>query len=294
MGFNYFLIFLKRKIFKKRYLAVCVFLAGFYYYNQLLHLPDGQLHVRFLNVGQGDATLVTTVKGSQILIDGGPSNNVSSFINQYSILGDKNIDLILLTHPHADHVAGLTAVLRNYNVKNIIYNPMQVKSLVYKDFLDAVELERGQGAKILSVKTGDKITIGDLVLKIFWVPQVIDTGNLNNDSIITLMSYKDFDVFMPGDAEEKEAASLIATGVKITPVEVLKAAHHGSRNGLNQEIMTQLSPKLTVISAGKNNSYGHPHLELLNLLRNLGSKVLRTDLDGTIDVVSDGESWGVR
>lgn len=297
MGFNYFLIFLKRKIFRKRYLVILVFLAGFYFYGQIFRVPDGKLHVRFLDVGQGDATLITTPKGSNVLVDGGPNDKVLGLVNQFIPPSDRRIDLLLLTHPHADHVTGLISILANYQVGNIAFDPVSYESATYTRFLKAVEDEKTQGAKVINPKTGDKINVGDLSLTILWAPQeglTLKGLDPNNESIISVLSYGDFDVFLPGDAQKDEADALVSSGAIINPVEVLKAAHHGSVNGLSASLEKALAPALTVIPVGKNNSFGHPSIEVLNLLNRLGSKVLRTDLNGTIEIVSDGKSWGVR
>lgn len=309
MGFRLFLVYIFRKNLKKLPWVLLAFLVGIYFYGQLLSRPDGRLHVRFLDVGQGDSIFITSAKGSHVIIDGGLGEKVLPLINQFMVWGDRRIDLMILTHPHADHIGGLVGILRNYDVKNIIYEPESYKSRVYKSFLTAVKDEESHGAKVLKVKTGDLVKIGDLNLKIIWDPKESslrsppDSGseptdpvnsNANNQSIVAELSYGDFDVFLAGDAQEAEARDIISAGVDILPVEVYKASHHGSRNGLNAAIISQLSPKLAVISAGKNNSYGHPHGETLNLLAQLKSRVLRTDLDGTIEVVSDGSSWSVK
>lgn len=270
------------------------FLVGAYLYGQLLGRPDGKLHVRFLDVGQGDSVFITTLGGSHIIIDGGPGDRVLSLVNQFMPWGDRKIDLMLLTHSHADHLSGLTGVLKSYDVKNIIYEPDNYPSRTYEAFIATVRGEEKAGARVLEVKTGDTVKIGPLTLKIIWDPKNPNNSNANNQSIVTELELGDFEVFLPGDAQEAEAQEMTAHGVKILPVEVYKVAHHGSRNGLNPEMVKRLSPKLSVIQVGKDNAYGHPHKETLDLLKSLDSVIKRTDLDGTIEVVSDGVGWDVR
>lgn len=288
------MIFVKRQVFKKRSLVILTFLTGLYFYSQLFRVPDGRLHVRFLDVGQGDATLITTPRGSNVLIDGGPNDKVVSLINQIINPSDRKMDLLLLTHPHADHVAGLISVLSNYQVRNIVYDPVGYESETYKRFLKAVDDEKKQGARVINPKTGDVVTVGDLAIKIVWVGPNPDPSGLNDASIVSVVSYRNFDVFMPGDAQGKEAKAMVVAGALPPLVEVLKAAHHGSSNGLSEPLEMILSPALTVISVGKNNSFGHPSAQLLNFLSRIGSRVLRTDLNGTIEIISDGKSWAVK
>ena len=300
-----YLIFISRKILKKSYLTALLVLFAIYFFISLVSLKrlneTGLLKMEFLDVGQGDAIFIITPGNSRILIDGGPSKAISSRIVNLLPLNDKRIDLIILTHPHADHVTGLTAVLKDFEVRSIIFNPEDYDSKTFSDFMAAVKDEVAKGAKIIKVKTGDLISFGDLKLRVIWDPYSLDSptspnlasNNPNDRSIVTEFSYKNFDAFLPGDEEIPEAERMLAS-VALSPVEVLKVAHHGSRNGLNDNLLNVLKPDLAVISAGKGNSYGHPHPETINLLSEAGTKVLRTDLNGTIEVVSDGATWKVK
>ena len=315
--FRYFLILIKRKLFRKRYLIILVFLSGFYFYGQLFQLPDGKLHVRFLDVGQGDATLITTAGGSNVLIDGGPNNKVLGLVNQFIPSSDRRIDLLFLSHPDADHVSGLVPVLKSYDVKNIVYEPFPKESKIYKEFLSAVEEEKRGGAKVTDPNTGDVISIGDLKLKVVWSKDAQEevlgastgvskedfldskkssSGSLNSNdvSLVLKVTYQDLDVLLTGDESNREADAMMSQSADLESIEVYKAAHHGSKNGFSEALLGMIKPSLTVISVGRNNSYGHPYAGLLDYLYGVGIRVLRTDLNGTIDVVSDGKSWGIK
>lgn len=308
MGFRHLLIFLTRKILRPQFLFLLLLLLAFSFYRSLKFLPDGRLHLRFLDVGQGDSIFVTTAKGSKVLIDGGPDGKAAGLIGGFLPLNDRTIDLILLTHAHADHAAGLIAVLREFKVKNIVFNRLDYATRTYADFLAAVEAEQKQGAKVFAAKSGDQINLGELNLKILW-PQAVSESSpsalsqsaefspsghdLNNQSIVVLLSYGDFDAFLPGD-EEADEAKRMAAKVFLPQVEVLKVGHHGSSNGLYDGLLKALKPQLAVISLGRNNAYGFPSERTLNLLSQNGVRVLRTDFNGTIEIVSDGKTWGIR
>lgn len=307
MGIAYFLILLRRRLIKKRYLVILVFLTGFYFYSQLFKLPDGRLHVRFLDVGQGDATFITTPKGSRILVDGGPNDKVLNLINQFTYPSDKKIDLLFLTHPDADHVSGLVSVLKSFEVKNIIFEPFPKESRIYREFLSAVAEEKEGGARVTDPGLGDVITIGDLALKVIWSKdaqeRVLGAGtntsetsglNTNDASLVLKVSYGGFDVMLTGDESNNEARAMMSVSPDLEALDVYKAAHHGSKNGFSEALLKMLKPELAVISVGKNNSYGHPFPGLLDYLYGAGTRVLRTDLNGTIDVVSDGHNWSVK
>ncbi len=294
MGRNFFLIFFARRVLKPSYFLVGLGLLAIFFYGQLFKLPDGRLHVRFLDVGQGDAILVTTDKNQKILIDGGPGSRLAKPLSRYFSFNDSVIDLVVLTHPHADHLGGILYVLNKFKVKNLVFQANDYDTRGFANFLKLAEKQRLQGAKVLAVQNGDVLSLGPVRLKVFWPPQKdYFVSKTNNQSIVLLLSYGDFDVFLPGEQEIDEAKKMISQ-VTLTPVEVLKVSHHGSKNGLDDNLLNLLKPDLAVISVGKGNSYGHPHSEPLELLSKYTINVLRTDLNGTIDVMSDGQRWSAR
>lgn len=266
-------------------------------------LPDTKLHLVFCDVGQGDAILAS-LGSTQMLIDGGPNDRVLECLAKHMPFWDKTIELVVVTHPEADHLTGIVSVIERYNVVQIISNSLVADSALFSRFRDAV-IDRQ--IPVFSPKYGDKIEIAKLELKILspaeklgnelvWVrpesPQVLGltafAGKFNETAIVGQLSFGNFDALLTGDIGFDTEEKLV-----LTPIEVLKIAHHGSKYSSGEDFLAKLKPALAVISVGKN-SYGHPTAEVLGRLRDLGIKILRTDEAGDIEIISDGQNWQVR
>lgn len=266
-------------------------------------LPDNNLHLIFCNVGQGDAILVS--RGSQqILIDGGPNNKVLNCLSHNLPFWDRTIELMVLTHSESDHLTGLISVLDRYSVGQLIGNSLVKESPVFAAFRQKIIENK---IPVYSPKMGDQIKIAGLVLKILWPENKLGnglvwqnkadlkvlgveafSGNLNQTSIVSQLSFGQFDALLTGDIGLREEDQL-----QIQPVEVVKIAHHGSKYSTGQEFLEKIRPQLAVVSVGRNN-YGHPSLEVLDRLTSRGIKFFRTDLNGEVEVVSDGKNWWLK
>jgi competence protein ComEC len=264
-------------------------------------LPDDKLHLIFCDVGQGDAILIT--KGTtQILIDGGPNQKVLTCLANHLPFWDRTIEMVVVTHPDNDHLGGLPDVIGRYNVTQLVSHSLVRDSAIFWTFRDEVIEKK---ISVYSPKAGDKIQLGGISLEILfpleklgdelvWQPEAETKvlgaysypTNANDVSLVSLFSYGDFDALLPGDIGSQNEG-VIETDKEI---EVLKVAHHGSKYSTSEEFLARLDPDLAVISVG-NNSFGHPTSEVLERLRNLGVEILRTDINGEIEVVSDGKSW---
>jgi len=241
------------------------------------------LTISFYDVGQGDAILIA--KGeTQILVDGGPNDEILSYLGQDLPPWDRKIELMVLTHPHADHLTGLLSVLERYQVERILFYPVVYETKGYHKFLKEIEDE---GAVILKGENGVEMEVSEMSLRVLWPKKGFSDTDINNTSVVLALKFKEFDVLLLGDAERKAQISFLS----ITPdIEVLKVAHQGSWNGVYEPLLRQASPEVAVISVGKN-QYGHPHHNTLRLLEQLGATVLRTDLSGTIKLMSDGNKF---
>jgi competence protein ComEC len=262
------------------------------------------------DVGQGDALLIT-LKTQQILVDGGPNNKVLSCLSDNMPFWDRNIELVILTHPEKDHYSGLIDVFENYYVANFITSGLFSSSQEYQ----VLKEEVGSSAtKVLSVEEGSIIRLGLIRFEIFWPSKEflaansqsineVDSGvlgafttsrNKNEFSVVGVLSFGNFDALLTGDIEN-EVSDAVAEKLlqkNIKDIEYIKIPHHGSKNGLSEKLLDVSNPNIAVISVAHNNSYGHPHQETLNLLEKKGIRVLRTDERGEIIVGSDGEkSW---
>ena len=250
-------------------------------------LTKGELKVHFIDVGQGDAILIDLAE-TEILIDGGDrSPGVVSYLRNYV---DGPLEVIVATHPHADHIGGLIAVLRAFRVQQIWHNGDKSDSAIYAEFLSAVQSE---AAEVHVGSRGDKISAGELTFII--LNPVTLAGTTNNNSIVVSLSYGNVDFLFTGDAEqETEAAMLIASDIPVPDVEILKVGHHGSRTASSQDFLAATSPEVAIYMSATGNRYGHPHQETLNALAQIVAKVYGTDINGTIIITTDGEAFTMQ
>lgn len=267
--------------------------------------PDEKLHLIACNVGQGDAILAS-YKKTQILVDGGPDRSVLSCLSEYMPFWDREIEVVILTHPQADHFTGLIEVFKRYRVKTLVATPIDASSQGYQVLKNIVG---GSGLKVVNPTSGMVIRSGLLYLDIVY-PNAKDlglanlsinndvlgafdsNGNLNDYSIVANLKLGEFDALLTGDIGPKVIDDILATG-KIKDSDYIKIPHHGSKNGLTKGLLEASTPEMAVISVGKN-PWGHPHKEVLRLLQETDVEIKRTDLDGDIEVVTDGSKWWVE
>ena len=226
--------------------------------------------IHFIDVGQGDATLITTEGGERLLVDGGRSK--SRIIDRLNALGVTGLDAILATHADADHLAGLVAVLEeDYQIERIYWNGQMSDTKTFESFMNLWDEE---GAEVLVVSRGDTISLGEITVHVLHPGGL--TGDSNVDSIVLLVGCGTVDVLLTGDAENPSEESMIDAGV-LVEVDVLKVGHHGSRTATSPEFLEAIQPEYGVISAGMNSQYGHPHIETLEALNAAEVQVLLTD-----------------
>lgn len=269
---------------------------------------DNRLHLVFCDVGQGDAILIT-YGSSQILIDGGPNNQVLNCLANNMPFWDREIEMVVLTHPEKDHFGGLIDVIKRYDVKYFIVNSVVNDSAGFWEFREVVLAEK---AKIHFPQKGDKIHFGPINFFVLWPhfdpgsKEIYDpgssfarekilgaanvVGNPNEASIVLKFSFGNFDALLAGDIGFVSEKKLDLAN--LGEIEVLKIGHHGSKYSSSEEFLAQIEPKLAVISVGKN-SFGHPTEEVLGRLTSLGIQYLRTDQQGEIEIVSDGRKWSI-
>lgn len=254
---------------------------------------DGLLKIHFFDIGQGDAIFIESPSGHQVLIDGGPDNKVLSKLGEVMPFYDKDIDIVVASHPHADHIVGLMNVLERYDVKNIVEAKESYNSSEFKAWQDAVAKE---GAENIEAVAGKVVDLGDGVSLTILHPfeSVADDNpkNPHDDVVVAMLKYGQLEVMLTGDMEAKVERRLILAGEDLDS-DVLKVAHHGSKTSTSEEFLSATTPEVAVFQVGAKNRYGHPAPEVLNRLENFGIKYYRNDTDGDIKLVSDGVNYQI-
>lgn len=241
--------------------------------------------IAFLDVGQGDAVFIETPTGNQILIDGGVDSSVLSELGRVMRPGDHSIDMVIATHPDADHIAGLVEVLKRYKVNTFIDSGAESKTAVYAALYDEVI---GVPYSV-TASIGDRISSDDGVVLDILAPYGIDTGkDTNARSVVTRLSYGNLSVMLTGDAPKEVEQDLVRWYGNQLESEILKAGHHGSKTSTDSKFVIALNPVIGIISAGKDNRYGHPNKEVIDTLSQSRVSVLATYDEGTIIFESDG------
>lgn len=255
--------------------------------------PHLQLHM--LDVGQGDGILLVTPEQHHILIDGGPGNSVLMQMGQVMALPFNTIDLMVLTHPHMDHMEGLISVLDRMEVEAILLSAPAYENPAYEVFLEKVQAE---GAQIFFAEADTDFQLGSLHLDVLF-PFESKLGeemeNINNASPVIRASDGEVTILLEGDAEMEVEAEILA---QYKPEElhanILKAGHHGSRTSSTEAYLDAVEPEWMLISCGAGNTYKHPHPETLEKAEDRGIQVFRTDLEGRISIIFDDYSWTRR
>lgn len=253
-------------------------------------LYDDRLHVYHFSVGQGDGTLIRTPWQQSIVIDGGPGKTILEKLGKTLPLWDRTIDVLILTHTDSDHVSGALEVLATYRVRTVVDNFRPHSSILAREFVDVVEesgIPRIDGDQLSYLSFGD----GRLVLEFFENPDP-DIDN-NNASIMTRLEYADFDALFPGDAESETEEAFLKTPLA-QPVDVLQFGHHGSKSSSSARFLETMDPILAIASVGIDNRFGHPAEETLERAAAYDITVLRTDSDGDIHLITDGEYFWIR
>ena len=282
-------------------LVVLIALAA-YLYSQYLAPPspppepvDGQLLVHVIDVGQGDAILLTSADGN-VLIDAG--DNITRYEQALSAyldkVGVKELDYFILTHVHADHIGGADMILSSYPVKNVVMTDAVSTSKAFDAMLSALEASE---ANVIEAKAGLTLTLGDLHMRV--LGPVKDYSTTNDQSIVLRATYGATAMMFSGDAEgnsqgKSERDIVAAYSAAELKSDLYKAGHHGSDTSSSEAFLKAVSPKIVAISVGEGNTYGHPVQSVLDAFRDIGATVYRTDLSGSLVFVSDGESITYR
>ncbi|MBM5789523.1 MBL fold metallo-hydrolase [Candidatus Parcubacteria bacterium] len=271
-------------------LIACAFvLLIFPLFSRLASARAPALRVWFFDVGQGDATLIETPLGRQVLVDGGPDRTILQKLPQTMWPWDRTLDAVVITHPDADHITGLTSVLEQYDVAAIYETGVRGGTPMIAGLVSAMATE---GARMKPVRAGQSFEMDGVIFDVLWPTEAFlqKERDRNNTSVVLRVRYGSTTLLLTGDAEESvEAVMARSAG----DVDVLKVGHHGSRTSTTAKFLQAVTPEEVVISAGEDNRYGHPHPIVLARLREAGARVSRTDQDGDLLLVSDGASYSL-
>ncbi len=256
----------------------------------LLKEPDGLLHVSYLDVGQGDATFIESPTGMQVLIDGGRDTSVLTELPKAMGYFDRTIDLVVATHPDMDHIGGLVHILKRYDVKAILMTDNESDTPAYTAFLRAVKEE---GATVLNARRGQVYDMGSgsegsTTLAVLFPDRDMRDAESNTSSIVLRLSYGNADFLFMGDSPQAIETYLVSLSNSVLQTEVLKVGHHGSRTSSAEAFIKAVSPASAIISAGKDNDYGHPHKEVMDILKKYNVATKNTADVGSIFLESDG------
>jgi len=278
----------------------------------VLSESDKLLEVAFLDVGQGDASLIVTPGGKTILVDGGPSANaelintagrmkynldagseiIIPFLKENKI---KHLDYVIISHRQIDHIGGLISVLKNVRVKNIIEKPSRLSIPEYKEIQKIAKEKR---INYISVKPYEVLKTGDPLVRVeFFDSKKTSSGKVSdedNSSLLMKLTYNKTVLLFAGDVGQEAELDLVTTYKDKLKASVLKVPNHGSRTSSSNPFLDMVKPGILVISCGKQNPFGYPHEETLDRYSNRGLPVYRTDSDGTIVLVSDGTTHSIR
>ncbi len=251
------------------------------------------LEVNFLDIGQGDSILIKTPFGQNILIDGGPDNLIIRRLAENLPFWERTIDLMILTHPHDDHVGGLIEVLKRYRVKKILYTGVNHTSSSYLAWLSEIKEKK---VPLVIVDRPQAINLGPNCYLQILFPQKNLSGqtveNLNNTSIIARLIYKEVKFLFTGDAEQEEENELLSTDADLS-AQILKVGHHGSHTSSGERFLAAVRPQIAVIQVGAGNQFKFPSYRILKRLKKMGVKVYRTDWNGTIKIITNGQNFKV-
>jgi len=248
----------------------------------------GVLTVNFFDVGQGDAIFIE-FWDSQILIDGGPDKKILEKLSKEMPFWDRTIDAVILTHPDPDHLNGILEVLKRYKVNKFFYSG-EVLDYLKNNGINIVEDNKAEKIK---AQAGQQIIFGkegkiDILYPFFDFLQ--KGSDFNKSSVVCRLVFGKTSFLLTGDAPKSIEHELLAKQSMIKS-DVLKIAHHGSNTSMDEYFFKEVFPKTAVISVGKDNKFGHPHGEVLNLLSKNAVKILRTDEAGDIKIISDGDKY---
>jgi len=255
---------------------------------QLLKYSSDELQVIFLDIGQGDAMLIKTPQNNYGLIDSGPNNNIINALGKYIPSYVSTLDFVILTHPDKDHVEGFIELSKRFKINNLFINKIYKDNGLVTSLKESLEVNR---IKQLSLFSVNDFTYDGLNFEIIWPNNNRDLKFLdsNDTSISLLIEYKNLGILTLGDISDTFEESLLEK-LKDKDIDILKVSHHGSKTSSSEKFIASIKPKISIISASKDNNYGHPAESVVETLSKSGSLIYKTYENGSIKSIYDGSN----
>ena len=280
-----------RKYGAASFLIALVACSAAIWYTVFLLDSHHDLRLTVFDIGQGDSIFIEAPNGNQILIDGGPSSVVLGKLGGAMPLWDRSIDLIVLTHPHADHVAGVIEVLKRYDVGMVLESGTNYSTAEYREWRTLLEQKH---VPVVIARAGQKVHLAKNTELDVFTPFDSFVGkspsNVHDAMVVSKLVYASSSVMLMGDAEKYFEYRLLLSGADLK-ADILKIGHHGSKTSTAEDFVAAVLPSYAVISVGRKNRYGHPTQQTLDTLAKFNIKTFRTDQDGDIKFVSDGKRF---
>lgn len=265
--------------------------ANILVWREVASFQRSELKVVFFDVGQGDAILIETPERHLILIDGGPDDTILNKIDRWVPFWRRRLDLVILTHPHADHFYGLAQVLDRYQVDRILWTGVADQELAGRLWTEALAQS---SAEVVMAQAGQRIRSASTFLDVLYPLESYYRylpRDQNDLSVVVRLAYGRHRWLLTGDATARTENDLMAAWGGYLESQILKVAHHGSSLSSQEEFLDLVDPELAVIQVGADNRYGHPAEEVLDRLSERMITILRNDLDGDIKIISNGLTY---
>ena len=250
----------------------------------VLYNVDDKFKLTFLDVGQGDSILIKTSLNRYILVDSGEDDAVLSELDDVMPFWNKKIDVLIGTHSDTDHIGGMRYLLDSYEIGTIIVNS---NGVIDSELERIKEIAGKKEIRIISLHAGDRIRSKKLNLKCLWPENDYTSDDDNSKSIVLLGELEKLDFLLTGDIEKDQEERLVSDH-KLSDIDLLKVAHHGSKSSTTIDFLNRVKPEFAVISCGEGNKFNHPSEEVVKRLLGTGAKLFRTDMNGKVEFESDG------
>jgi competence protein ComEC len=258
-------------------------------YRPFAEVTQGETVIHFLDVGQGDSTLISFPNGEIMLVDAGDQSSGAKVSRHLRDLGIRRVDHLVFTHSHDDHIGGIFSVMRDIKVFRVYDSGLENRdSRIYGEY---TRLARNDLSRYRILRAGDTLLFGEVTIEVLH-PRPPPSGDVNNESIVLKARHGNISVILTGDIQEAGERDVLTSFPSLSGT-ILKVAHHGDRDASSDAFLERLQPEVAIVSVGRGNKYGRPHQEVMDRLARIGARIYRTDLHGDIILRTDGKEYSI-